>query len=286
MSTTPQIKIAKSTDGTDIWSYSIGDSQNPALVFIHGTGLSADVFERIASDKTLLSHNFVVCYDLRGHGRSGKPAGSTHTSSSWAADFTAVCSAHGLSGDRKPLLVGWSLGGVVAADVCALDSIPIRGIVYLAGLPYVGPIMGVIGTEVIQGFVPGLLTTDNVQLSKQTSRDFFDSCFTRPEEVPFEIKCRWVGMSALVDVETVGTVLSRYQDPEALFKAAGQGLPTLIISGTEDKQISGERTVAELQPKFTKLQVKYISGGGHAVFWEYQKECVDALVQFSKEVFT
>jgi hypothetical protein len=41
------------------------------------------------------------------------------------------------------------------ADVCTA-KIPLAGIIYLCALPYIGPIMGVVGTPVVLGFVPQL----------------------------------------------------------------------------------------------------------------------------------
>lgn len=48
-------------------------------------------------------------YDLRGHGRSGKPeTAAGYTSDKFAEDFKAVMTAFGLT---KPIVVGWSYGG-------------------------------------------------------------------------------------------------------------------------------------------------------------------------------
>lgn len=45
-------------------------------------------------------------YDLRGHGRSGKPeTDAGYTSDKFAEDFKAVMTAFGLT---KPIVVGWS----------------------------------------------------------------------------------------------------------------------------------------------------------------------------------
>ena len=54
--------------------------------------------------------------------------------------------------------------GTVICDIAAhLPPDTLSGIVYLGGLPFIGPIMGVIGTPVINGFLPGLFTTEDMR---------------------------------------------------------------------------------------------------------------------------
>ncbi|KAJ7672085.1 hypothetical protein B0H17DRAFT_1084367 [Mycena rosella] len=57
----------------------------------------------------MLEKLYLVRYDVRGHGRSGKPATPEgYDSALYAADFAAVCEAFGLN---MPVFVGWSAGG-------------------------------------------------------------------------------------------------------------------------------------------------------------------------------
>jgi pimeloyl-ACP methyl ester carboxylesterase len=105
-------------DGVDI-HYEVSGT-GPPVVLIHGiTDSSADwapVDQRLAADHT------VVSLDLRGHGSSGdaedySPLAMTH-------DVAAVVAA---TGSDRPLLIGHSLGGAVAAAYAA--GAPARAIV-------------------------------------------------------------------------------------------------------------------------------------------------------------
>ncbi|MFP3907707.1 MAG: alpha/beta fold hydrolase [Acidimicrobiales bacterium] len=110
--------VASTTDHVDI-HYDVGGS-GPPIVLVHGiTDSSADwgpIDERLAVDHT------VVSLDLRGHGRSGdsddySPLGMAH-------DVEAVVDASGI---EPPLVVGHSLGAVVATAYAA--GAPTRGVV-------------------------------------------------------------------------------------------------------------------------------------------------------------
>ena len=94
------------TNGTRIYYEMHGSG--PALVLIHGIGGSAmdwgDALPRLAERCTVLA------LDVRGFGRSAKPAGP-YTPAQWAADVAGVIDAAGL---RQPVVLGHSMGGVIA----------------------------------------------------------------------------------------------------------------------------------------------------------------------------
>lgn len=53
-------KLVKSADGTTIYADATGDSKNPSLVFVHGFALSGVVFDRLFTNKKLLSSFYLV----------------------------------------------------------------------------------------------------------------------------------------------------------------------------------------------------------------------------------
>jgi pimeloyl-ACP methyl ester carboxylesterase len=71
-----------------------------------------------------LNVSLQVRYDARGHGRSGKPTdAASYESVHYAQDVEAVVKAFNLT---MPFFAGWSLGGVIFADivdVCACGSL-------------------------------------------------------------------------------------------------------------------------------------------------------------------
>jgi len=108
---TSQEKLLTSPDGTLIWAASAGNASPsaPAVVFIHGLACTALGFDQQFADPSLLANIHLVRYEMRGHGRSGKPEDpDSYQSIRHAEDFRAVCEAFHL---QKPFVLGWSLGG-------------------------------------------------------------------------------------------------------------------------------------------------------------------------------
>ena len=91
-----------------------GDPAMPAILLIHGFGQSHYSFV-LQLNSGLADDYFLVSFDLRGHGGSGKPWAVEDYSGPdvWAGDVAAVIESTGLD---RPLVVGWSYGTMVAMD--------------------------------------------------------------------------------------------------------------------------------------------------------------------------
>ncbi|MEO0460122.1 MAG: alpha/beta fold hydrolase [Myxococcota bacterium] len=81
----------------------------------------------------------LITFDNRGHGNSEKPAGLEpyQNSAFFAADLRAVIER---SGPQKPIIVAWSIGGVLADDYLAHEGDgAVAGVVYLGAVHDLGP---------------------------------------------------------------------------------------------------------------------------------------------------
>lgn len=100
-------------DGVNLY-YEEAAGGGPAVLLVHGWCCDhtyfAPQFERYAAR----GHR-VVAVDLRGHGRSDKPEGS-YAMGVFADDLAWMCGQIGLD---KPVLIGHSMGGIVAFDLAA-----------------------------------------------------------------------------------------------------------------------------------------------------------------------
>jgi pimeloyl-ACP methyl ester carboxylesterase len=84
--------------------YEWGNSQNPAVLFLHATGFHARCWDAVIRHLDGF-HCFAV--DMCGHGRSDKPA-QPHTWQQFGSDIAAIARQLGL---KKVLGVGHSMGG-------------------------------------------------------------------------------------------------------------------------------------------------------------------------------
>ncbi len=113
----------------------------PPVVLIHGWCCDHTYFAPQAQHFARLGHG-VVAPDLRGHGRSDKPR-QAYTMQVFADDVAWLCGELNLS---KPILIGHSMGGIVAFDLAArypdlpaaivmLDSAVVLPVAARAGIP-------------------------------------------------------------------------------------------------------------------------------------------------------
>jgi pimeloyl-ACP methyl ester carboxylesterase len=112
------------------YALTAGDESGVPVILVHGNVSSARFFEETM--QALPSGYWAIAPDLRGFGESEtKPVDAARGVRDFSDDLRAFCEALGLTGARKPHLLGWSLGGGVvmqyaidhAADVASITMI-------------------------------------------------------------------------------------------------------------------------------------------------------------------
>ncbi|OCB92236.1 alpha/beta-hydrolase [Sanghuangporus baumii] len=284
MTTTPDVRVLTSSDGCRIYADAVGDSSKPCLVFIHGFSLSAAVFDNIFFDARYSSEFFLVRYDMRGHGRSGKPDTiDEYASKLYADDFAAVLHTFKV---RRPVVVTWSLGATVTADIAAhLPQDTLAGIVYMAPCPYIG-LMPSIGTPFILNLLYDITSADDATSADDNMQIFFNSCFTDAEKTPWETRALWQGMSTFQRPRHRRFVVSRTQDPTRLLQLGTEGLPVLVLIGTKDPQIRTESLRTEMKKSFSNVDFYALEGAGHSIHYENKNEVMKRIMLFAKKTLT
>jgi pimeloyl-ACP methyl ester carboxylesterase len=99
-------------DGVPLAVTECGRADAPGVLLIHGFGQSYLSFKKQFTASACARYH-LVAFDLRGHGGSGKPwePAAYGSRERWADDVRAVMQARGL---KRPVVVGWSFGGIVA----------------------------------------------------------------------------------------------------------------------------------------------------------------------------
>ncbi|KAK7008113.1 alpha/beta-hydrolase [Favolaschia claudopus] len=274
-------KTLTSSDGHTIFSEATGSPSNPHVVLISGLTLSGCVFDDFCADQRLLDKLYIVRYDVRGHGRSGKPTtAAAYESKLFADDFKVVMDAYKLV---KPVLAGWSMGGAMAADVVAhLPPATVSGVIYLSGVPCTGELLMQIAGPGVTPAVPGLMSNENVLEFQKASTLFVQKLFASPETVPYKDWCLYTGHS--LSPEIFSLTLGRTMDIEPLRKAGKEGLPLLMIQGTADAhRIDAPKGIEEvMKPYFTNYECIWLEGRGHALHYECPDEIIRPLIRFTE----
>ena len=250
---------ARSADGTTLAGEAQGDPQAPEILFIHGLRQSRLSWDRQFADPVLAGFR-LVRFDLRGHGDSDKPDAPDAYSDAdrWADDVAAVIAAARL---RRPVLVGWSLGGFVAGAYLRK-----YGGALVAGINLV---------DAVTRLSPDLLTplagdftrtTTSHDLAERTAAtaDFLAACFHRPPTgVEWQRMLVVNGMTARAVNE--GFVKTATTDLEPVFQAyAG---PILLTHGAHDRlvRLAMSERIRALHPG-SRLSV--YAESGHSPFYE------------------
>ncbi|KAH8113578.1 alpha/beta-hydrolase [Phellopilus nigrolimitatus] len=279
-----QARLIRSSDGSKIYADAAGNPDKPSIVFIHGMAFSGAVFDVIFSNEKYRQEFYLVRYDMRGHGRSAKPdITDGYASQLFADDFAAIKKAFKL---QSPLLVGWSMGSTVLADIAAyLPANTIVGAVYLSALPYIGSVMSRVATPTISGFLYSLTCEESASRAVEATIKLTETCFTNSATIPWETKCLWLGMSSYQTPTHRGFLLTRPQNPEKLMELGTQGLPLLVLHGTDDNIINGGAVVDEMKPHFKDLEVIMMKGS-HVLFYENTEEVMNRIANFMLRVRT
>ncbi len=109
-------KMVPGAGGVPLNTVEAGDKTKPGILLIHGFGQSQNSFQAQLESAELTRDFHLVAFDLRGHGNSGKPwrPEDYKDSKTWADDVIAVMDATNL---KKAVVVGWSFGGFIVANV-------------------------------------------------------------------------------------------------------------------------------------------------------------------------
>lgn len=249
----------RSVDGTTLSGEAQGDPRAPEILFIHGLRQSRLSWDKQFSDPALAAFR-MVSFDLRGHGDSDKPTPFEAYSDAdrWADDLAAVIEGAGL---RRPVLVGWSLGGFVAgAYLRKYGGARIAGINLVAA---VTKLSSDLLTEEAATFTD---TTTSQDLATRTAAtaDFLAACFHRqPPEAEMRRMLVINGMTAREVNE--GFIKTKTTDLEPVFQDyAG---PILLTHGAHDRLV---RTAMSERIKsiHANSRLSLYSDSGHSPFYE------------------
>lgn len=245
-------------DGVQIAAQESGNPAGPAVVFIHGLLGSRLNWEKQTSSPDLQRYRLIT-YDLRGHGMSGKPADpqAYQDGRHYADDLSAVLKA---TGAKRPVLVGWSLGGVVMSNyLAAYGDANISGVMYVAGVIELNA-----ATITAHPQMYGDLASDDLKTHLDAVRNFLALCFhTQPDAATFD---RLLSNAAMASwTMTRVTPSMTVEVAEGLPKAH---VPVLTLYGGKDELVKVQPSIARAKELNPRIQSLLYENSGHAPFLE------------------
>ncbi len=258
--------------GVKLYVEETGNPNGRPILFIHGFSQSRLTW-RQQLNSSLADEFRLLALDLRGHGLSEKARDVYGDSKLWADDIQAVITTIGL---ERPVLSGWSYGGVIISDY-----VRIYGDAQLGGIHFVGA-MTKLGDELVPllgknfvALVPGFFSND-ASASSEALQNLV-RLITKKELPPSEFYYT-LGYNAIVPPYVRYGLLSRSLTNNDLLPTLKT--PVLITHGELD-----EIVLLEAAQEHAKLighaQLSVYPNVGHAPFWEdsdrFNRELYDFL---------
>jgi pimeloyl-ACP methyl ester carboxylesterase len=126
---TRSLEVAAGVElAVDTWEPATRGSSGRAFLLVHGLASNARLWDGVAAALVELGH-VVHAVDLRGHGRSSKPAGP-YDVPTVADDLAALIAILGMD---RPIAAGQSWGGNVVLELAARHPDATRGLVLVDG---------------------------------------------------------------------------------------------------------------------------------------------------------
>lgn len=250
--------MVTSNDGVKLAVQESGNPDGSPVIFIHGLLGSRLNWEGQVQSAELRQYR-IITYDLRGHGLSDKPSGAEpyHDGRHWADDLNAVIEG---SHARKPVVVGWSLGGVVISNYLAkYGDLKIAGAVYVDGVVELAS-----GQIVDHPTVYQDMNSPDLKTHLDGERAFIGLCFNKRPNAETFGRLLANGAMASWDMQKEIPTMTVFA-AEGLSKTH---VPLLFIYGGQDALVDTPTTLARARALNSRVVTRVYPDAGHASFME------------------
>lgn len=259
----------------------------PVLIALHG-GLGFDHGYLRPGIGVLNNHAQIVYVDLRGQGRSGRPALDTCTLEQMADDVAALCEHLGIA---RSFVLGHSAGGFVAMHMALRHPELVEGLILCGSSPTVQPITDDIGEpapSLASRATPEVLATASRIFSGEVTEEsvaaFFREVgpyYAAPAQMDLPAKLLRLSSTEVGMMKHfMSTIAPSYDLRPRLAEITA---PTLALVGKYDWVCPprASRAIARGIPGATLVELEDV---GHFVFSEDPQRFLDAVTGFFARV--
>jgi len=251
------------------------------LVFLHGWGMNSGVFSdfiKHLNERLVYEPNLgikVSALDLPGHGEFA---------SIEAANISLECNAAFVEAELEPntVLVGWSLGGLVAQKIAIEQSEKLKGLICLCSSPK----FATHGDW--KGIAPDVLHNFGDQLvgdPAKTLKRFLVIQNLGQTSAKANIKMMFNSLvgNVMASSATLKSGLHILENDDVRHQIADISIPTLRIYGGLDSLVPSESIakIAALQPEATNIVYQRAS---HAPFISHPQSVIKDIIKFIKDI--
>jgi pimeloyl-ACP methyl ester carboxylesterase len=252
-------------DGLFTSAYQVGGS-GPPLVFLHGAGMPAGVNPTMAK----LADHFTVYAPIHpGWGETPEEIDHIDDIIDFALYYQDFFDAVGI---ERPVVVGHSLGGMLAAEIAALCSPCISKLVLVAP----------VGLWRDDLPIPDIFTMGPQQLAPIVWHDLESpaaKAMLTPPETP-EAQAQAL-LARAQSMAAAGKFLWPIPDKGLKKRIHRISVPTLILWGESD-QLAPAGYAHEFNQKIKHSQLQLIPAASHMVLVEQPAACAEAILSFAK----
>ena len=229
-----------------------GESRGEPIILLHGYSDSWFSYSRVLTP--LARESRVYALDLRGHGRTDKPA-TGYRMRDLAADVVAFMDAKGIA---RATVIGHSMGGFVAQQVALAVPKRVSRLVLVGTTTLPRAIVGFDELEKAVATLPEPVPESFVrefQLSTvhvPVGDEFIDTVVAESLRLPARV---WRELMAGMIATDRAVALGR------------SGIPTFVIHGEKDAYITAQETAA-LSAMVAATKTKTYANTGHSPHWE------------------
>ncbi|TKB46348.1 pimeloyl-ACP methyl ester esterase BioH [Thalassotalea mangrovi] len=248
-------------------------SQQPAIVFIHGWGLNSAIFTPVS--QRLEGDFYTLGVDLPGFGLNQQNPCPIYALDTITEQVAATI-AQELS--QKAIIVGWSLGGLVASQLAIRHPDLVAGLVNLCSTPKFS------ADDNWPGIEPRLLTSFHASLAgdpQKTINNFLKLQAMGSEHVRQDIKTiqGLINQYPTADVKTLDHSLNLLEQVDLRAKLVNISVPHLRMYGRLDALVP-QAVITQVDKLAPNSDVYTFKRASHAPFISHSDEFYTVLTDW------